>query len=131
MTVKLDLDVFQTRLNELKGMADDFGLAQASLEGVLEDSWTSVSELNQFESPEMGVRSDLAVAFNSIRESFVNLATDLRTTFENFVEADSVSAERFKAISGELTELEISASEVPQIPVPVRPIPSRFTVTPI
>ena len=76
------------------------------MQTVMSDHWTALGELNRFESPQNAVLDDLAVAFNSIRTSFDNLAVDLRNTFERFVESDEVSAEDLRKITSELDDLD-------------------------
>lgn len=106
MKVELDLDRFLEQLNILTDIADDFHSGQENMQTVMSDHWTALGELNRFESPQNAVLDDLAVAFNSIRTSFDNLAVDLRNTFERFVESDEVSAEDLRKITSELDDLD-------------------------
>ena len=105
-TVQLDPDRFMEQLNVLTDIADSFRSAQIRLQGGMSDHWTSLGELNRFESPQNAVLSDLATAFNSIRTSFDNLADDLRTTFERFVETDEISAADLRKMADELDGLD-------------------------
>lgn len=116
--VSFDPDVFGSQINELIDIADDFGLAQARLQGVLSDHWTAQNALNKFESPENNVVNDLVEAFNNIRGSFENLAIDLHAARQQLIEADMISAEDLTKITDDLESLDESIDSIDDVVSP-------------
>lgn len=116
--VSFDPDVFGSQINELIDIADDFGQAQGRLQGVLSDYWTAQNALNKFESPENAVVNDLVEAFNNIRGSFENLATDLHAARQQLIEADMISAEDLTKITDDLESLDESIDSIDDVVSP-------------
>lgn len=128
MAVRLDLDLFLDQLNELTDIADDFSSAQADMQAVMSDHWTSLGELNRFEGPQDAVLADLATAFNELQRSFDHLAIDLRATFDAFVATDDVSAEDMRSITSELDDLDRAIEGIQDIVAPVRGTGHQYTI---